>query len=315
MTTIQRLREHTALGWVIVAAGGLILAFVATLSPQNESATGRPAVRLVVSVPAPLEVAVFGLFALAALVVLWLLIPRGLRRRKKDPESFEMVYEMPKVSPWFTVAMLALSAAPLVLMGYLLWRGWSPFEEGNLRVPPAPGISAPAMPPAQGVFAPYASEPWFSGAVTVLALVAGAGCLAVTLWILFGDRMIGSWEGLLARSRSPEPLLEAIDDSLEALRRESDARRAIIRCYRRFEHAVTRRGLPRKPWETPMEFMQKALGRLPLAPDVVKSLIDLFHLARFSDHPLGLRERDLAVDSLVEIRAALEGERANASAI
>jgi hypothetical protein len=312
MTVRRGIRTSPALGWVAVAAAGLILVLVVAQGPPSGPTSGRPAVRLMVSIPAPLEVVILGLFALVALFVLWLLMPRHLRRRKKDPDTIEMVYENPKVSPWVAVALLTLSAAPLVLMGYLLWRGWSPFGERVARLLSAPGLPAPAAPPVQGPFVPEASSPWFSGAVTILALAVGVGCLALALWILFGDRMIGSWEGL--KPRSSEGLLEAIDDSLEALRREADARRAIVRCYRRFEHAVTRRGLPRKPWETPMEFMQKALGRLPLAPDVVGTLIDLFHLARFSDHPLGTRERDLAVDSLVEIRAALEGERENASA-
>ena len=159
---------------------------------------------------------------------------------------------------------------------------------------------------------PETSSPWFSGVVAVLALTVGAGCLALILWILFGDRLIESWEGL--KPRTSEGLLEAIDDSLDALRREADARRAIIRCYRRFEHALIRRGVPRDPWETPTEFMRRALGRLPLPPPVVKNLIDLFHLARFSEHPLGPRERDHAVDALLEIRTALEEERANAAA-
>ena len=64
-----------------------------------------------------------------------------------------------------------------------------------------------------------------------------------------------------------------------------------------------------------MEFMWKALGRLPLPPDIVRTLIHLFHLARFSDHPLGPRERDRAVDALVEIRAALEEKEAHESAV
>jgi Domain of unknown function (DUF4129) len=313
--TLQRLRRNPAIGWMIVAAGGLILALMATQGSSGGEASGRPAVRLMASVPAPLNVAIFGLFALTALFTFWLLIPRGFRRPKKDEESFDLVHEVPKASPWSLVVMLALSAVPLVLMGYVLWRGWSPFVAGTPILVPTPGVSPRPVLPAQGAFVPYATEPWFSGAVTVLALAAGAGCLALIFWILFGDRMIGSWGGLLARPRTSEGLLEAIDDSLEALRREPDARRAIVRCYRLFEHALTRRGLPRDPWETPTEFMWKSLGRLPLPSDIVKTLIHLFHAARFSDHPLGPSERDLAVDSLVEVRAALEGKEADASTI
>jgi hypothetical protein len=149
--------------------------------------------------------------------------------------------------------------------------------------------------------------------VTVVALTVGAACLALAFWILFGDRVIGSWDGLSARSQASEELLEAIDDSLETLRQESDARRAIVRCYYRFEHALRRRGLPRSPWETPTEFMRRVLGCLPLPADIVTTLTNLFHLARFSDHPLGPRERDAAVEALGAIRLALEGAAADAS--
>ncbi len=310
---MKHVRRDQALGWVALAWGGLILALVAAQGPSGGPSGGRPAVRLMVAIPAPLEVVIFGLFTLTALFVLWLLMPRHLRHRKKHPDTIEMVYENPKVSPWFTIGLLVLSAVPFAVMGYLLWQGWSPFEEGTTRVPAAPGLSSLAAPPPQATFVPEASSPWFSGAVTALAIVVGLGCLALTLWILFGDRLIGTWEGL--KPRTSEGLLEAIEESLEGLQQEADARRAIVRCYRRFEHALTRRGLPRNPWETPTEFMRRALGSLPLPPAVVKRLTDLFHLARFSDHPLGPRERDLAVDSLVEIRTALEEERANAAAV
>ncbi len=289
------------------------MALVAAQATPSGPTSGRPAVRLMVNIPPPLEVAMFGLFTLTALLVLWLLVPRALRRRKKDPDTIEMVYENPKVSPWFTVALLVVSAAPLATLGYLLWTGWSPFEEGELHVPIGPGLSVPPVAPAPRPFVPMATEPWFSGAVTLLALAVGVGCLALVLWLLFGDRMVGSWEGL--KPRASEGLLDAIEDSLDALRQEADARQAIIRCYRRFEQALGRRGLPRDPWETPTEFMRRALGRLPLPPPVARDLIDLFHLARFSDHPMGLRERDLAVDALVELRATLEGEGANAAAV
>ena len=44
---------------------------------------------------------------------------------------------------------------------------------------------------------------------------------------------------------APPPLVEAVDESLEDLRAEPDARRAIIRCYARFERAAAAAGLQR----------------------------------------------------------------------
>lgn len=117
--------------------------------------------------------------------------------------------------------------------------------------------------------------------------------------------MIGLWAGPRSQPRLPERLIDAVEESLDALRREPDARRAIIRCYRRFEQALAGFGRPRKPWETPSEFMKEALHQLRLPSEPVGTLTGLFEVSRFSHHPVGQAERDLAVGSLVEIQAAL----------
>jgi tetratricopeptide (TPR) repeat protein len=76
-----------------------------------------------------------------------------------------------------------------------------------------------------------------------------------------------------------------------------------------FERVLAAAALPRRPWQTPVEFMAAVLGRAPLPPDPVRSLTGLFELARFSQHPVGAAERESAWRSLIEIRAALERER------
>ena len=109
---------------------------------------------------------------------------------------------------------------------------------------------------------------------------------ASPLWVAFGDRLARRDE----RRRGPGralPLAAAVEDSLEDLRAEPDPRRAIIRCYARFERAAADSGVERKPWLTPMEFMREALRRLPLPRAAVPTLTGLFELARFSHHALG----------------------------
>ena len=115
----------------------------------------------------------------------------------------------------------------------------------------------------------------------------------------------------MTRARAASPLEAAVDDSVEDLRAEPDARRAIVRCYARFERAAAASGVERKPWSTPMEFMREALRRLPLPRTAVPTLTGLFELARFSHHPLGPSERDRALAALDEIRTAMRatGER------
>jgi hypothetical protein len=72
--------------------------------------------------------------------------------------------------------------------------------------------------------------------------------------------------------------------------------------------------LPRPPWQTPVEFMRAVLAKSPLPPAPIRSLTGLFELARFSQHPVGIVERESAWRSLTEIRAALDRERQTSDA-
>jgi Domain of unknown function (DUF4129) len=153
-----------------------------------------------------------------------------------------------------------------------------------------------------------AGSPVFAGAVVALVLMAGLGALGVVLWMYLGGRMAEWWVGPSAQARAGEGLAEAVEESLESLRREPDPRRAIILCYRRLEQALAGSGLARAPWKTPTEFLRETLRRVALPSDAVTILTRLFEVSRFSHHPVGPAERDTAVGSLVEIKAALKRE-------
>jgi uncharacterized protein DUF4129 len=138
-----------------------------------------------------------------------------------------------------------------------------------------------------------------------LALAAGLGALGLALWVALADRPVREEEEP-AGTIPAGPLEAAVDESLEDLRAESDPRRAIVRCYARFERAAADSGHARRPWLTPSEFMREVLTRRSLPRAAVPTLTGLFELARFSHHALGPRERDRAVDALHEIRRAME---------
>ena len=308
-------RERSAVGLSALTAFGLLLALVAGMGPHEESAAGPPAVRLMIGLPDWLKTTIVGLFALAALLLLVVLFPTGLRRRrKKGDDEFEMVYEGPKVSPWVLFALLAIALIPLGVAGYLLWVGWPAAEPGgglasHLGLPPGA-----VRQPLPGSAVPAAQKPLFSGAVALLGLVAGLGGVGLLLWLLLGDRFLGVWEALSSHGRAAPQLIEVVEESLQSLRQDADARRAIIRCYRRFEQVLAGLGSPRAPWETPAEFMRKALRRQSAPGKAVRDLTELFEVSRFSHHPVGTGERDTAVSSLIEIKAALEREVSDAPA-
>jgi len=186
--------------------------------------------------------------------------------------------------------------------GVLLWLALS-----DVSVVPGPGGMTMDDPRAYG---PSPEEPPLvpaspltTGLIGALALLGGLGSLGFALWLCFAGRLLpepGAAKGQPAR------LAQAVEDSLDDLRREPDARAAILRIYRHFERALAGAAVPRRPWQTPTEFMRAALSRLPLPASPVRRLTGLFEIARFSRHPVGEAERDSAWRSLTEIRATLD---------
>lgn len=304
-------------GWATAGAlAGLILAVAGLVGPRS-GIGGRP-MRALLHLPDPVLAFLAASAALAVVVLLALLVPRGIRRRRKGDEEFELVYEQPKVSPWALAGLWVLLVLPVAVGAYLFWSG-APWLEhalsetaGRLAPPWSSSGASPGLPPA-AAGSPAAAVPFFTGAVTILALCAALALAGVSLWILFGDRLAWWWAGPLAEAR-PGPLAEAVEESLDDLEREPDARRAIILCYRRFELALAGIQAGRAPWQTPMEFMRQALGRLPLPPGPVWQLTSLFEIARFSEQPVRPADRDAACRCLTEIREALGRSRADAAA-
>lgn len=301
-------------GWALFAGCGAIAAVMGLTGSAGRALEGGPAARLMAHMPDPLVALALGAGSLTALAILWLLLPRGIRRRKKDEEEYEIYVEPVKVPAWILIVVWAVLLSPFAGVGYLIWRGWTPFGPDGTALSPARALSPLSGRP----FSPYGgpaavvSPAFWNVGLTALALCAAFGSLVFVAWILFGDRLARWWAGPLPGRRS-EMLAEAVSDSLDDLAREPDARIAIIKCYRRFEQMLARSRVPRAPWQTPMEFMRAALGRLALPPQAVQRLTGLFEIARFSNEPLGPSEHAAACESLAEIHLTLGREKADVS--
>jgi len=107
------------------------------------------------------------------------------------------------------------------------------------------------------------------------------------------------------RPEDPDVLVVALDQSLDDLRTDPDVRRAIIAAYARMEAALGVAGVPRRPSEAPLEYVERALLTLHASADAVRRLTDLFEWARFSHHEPEPSMRDEAVDALVAVRDEL----------
>jgi hypothetical protein len=137
--------------------------------------------------------------------------------------------------------------------------------------------------------------------------------LGLSVWLCFGDRLAARGNGQVPDDPA-RSWRDAAVEGLEELRREPDARRAIVKCYRRFEQVLATARTPRAPWQTPTEFMRTVLARLAVPHEAVRMLTGLFELSRFSERRLGTTERNIACDCLEEIRTALERGEPDATA-
>jgi hypothetical protein len=102
-----------------------------------------------------------------------------------------------------------------------------------------------------------------------------------------------------------EVLAAALDETLDDLRAEADARRAIIRAYARMESVLDSCGLPRRESEAPLEYLARVLLELDVSPEPVETLTDLFERAKFSNHDLDARLKERAIEALELVRADL----------
>ena len=285
--------------WALLAAS-LVVGLAALLRMAGPS-RGPDDLTGVIRLPAPVTQAIVMLFALAGVVFL-----ADLVRRMRLPRRGAGVDEPEAPTPsWLRTVKQILSLVNLVVIAYLLLHGAIPLADLGRGLG-----SAIATPPQDTPAGAPSLVTWTFG---VLGVVAGLAALALALSVAFADRLARWWKAPVSDEELP-PLEAAVEESLDDLRAEPDARRAIIRCYARFERAAADSGLARKPWLTPMEFMRETLGRLPGSRGAVPTLTGLFELARFSRRALDLEDRDRALGALDEIKSAIDERRADAVA-
>ena len=136
--------------------------------------------------------------------------------------------------------------------------------------------------------------------VTLVLLAAGVG------WYLWQR---AHRDVLPARSSGlsvADDVAGSIDDAIDDLETEPDARRAVIAAYARMERAFGRHGLSRLASETPTEYLRRILLGLTTKVDAVRRLTGLFEQARFSDHAIDASMKQDAIESLRTIRDDLQ---------
>src|SRR2546428_12642386 len=228
-------RVSVSPGAAIVAGGGLLLTLTALLGAPR-GGTDRPSVPLRVEVPDILLLAGATAFALAAVIVIGIGLTPNRRRPELDEELFERYRRFLALPWWLQVLLRLLPILPLIALIAAFWFAWPNLEESffawGRRLFTAPDASETPISET-----PVVSLPWLGSLLGLLALGVGLASLAAALLLLFAERL-GAWGSRRRRTWADEPLLEAVDESLDDLASEPDARVAIIKCYRRFERVA-----------------------------------------------------------------------------
>ena len=153
---------------------------------------------------------------------------------------------------------------------------------------------------------PYEPEFAWEASIATAALIV----LALGAW-WYSTRARRRARGELDREdRLATDLAAAMDESLDDLRAEPDPRRAVIAAYARLERVLAAHRLPRRPAEAPLEYLGRMLDDLSVTPEAARRLTDLFEMAKFSQHAVGMEMKEEAISALERVRDDLLAARA-----
>lgn len=107
-------------------------------------------------------------------------------------------------------------------------------------------------------------------------------------------------------SETEEHISSTADRALTELHEGEDIRDVIIRNYQKMLIILEKEGIKQEISFTPRELEKIALSRLPLAEGTIDEMTRLFEEAKYSDHPLGDKERKRAIDNFKQIKDELE---------
>jgi hypothetical protein len=146
-----------------------------------------------------------------------------------------------------------------------------------------------------------------------VAIIAGLICLGLGFGWYSARRRLRSATRLpfaLADGAFAADVAGTIDEAIDDLEAEPDARRAVIAAYARMESVLGRNGLRREPSETPLEYLRRVLLGVTARGDAVQSLTQLFEEARFSRHEIDAVMKRDAIGALRAIRDDLQSAAA-----
>jgi hypothetical protein len=289
----------------LLAASVVLLVFLVALGSSRSLARVRGPGHVLDARPIVGDLAVvFFLLALVVLVAIGFMLRGGRWRRRRDDEP-EQVFEREPMPWWLKPVLLLIALLPVGgIVAVIVFAGHGSGRQIQ-TIAPRPGVTVPQRPAEPGAGATdHASAPlvhWWFWAALAGVVLAIAGVVA----ILRRTRR-GADEG--ARAVAASDLRAAIEESLDELEREPDPRRAVIRAYLGMERALAGRGLGRRPFEAPREYLVRVLDTIRVSRTPGERLTALFQRARFSQHPIDRGMKREAITALATVRDELGGE-------
>lgn len=136
-----------------------------------------------------------------------------------------------------------------------------------------------------------------------LSLLIASLLTAIFLtWLFWPARRQPRRRRSIVLERTGQPMVEAVEESMDVLRAIVEPRQAIIAAYSSMEASLTRAGVPRRVSDTPFEFLSRALAAVLGISSDANRLTYLFEFAKFSRHDVDESMRSDALDALQNIR-------------
>jgi Domain of unknown function (DUF4129) len=269
---------------VYAALGLVVLLGIVALASRGHTPTGGGGAQTRAPVQILFDVA-FTLFFVGGIAMIVVL---AFIRAKTGPAQRQVSFR--------SIFVIALGAACLSLAA--VFRAHFADQGRNVG-----GAAANARNiPGAGDAVERAKEPQFQWpfAIGTIALLVAA--LAVVIIRERRRRVADARERAVA-----ERLADELDETLDDLRAEPDARRAVIAAYARMERALALHGLPRDEAEAPHEYLARVLRELRASERSISDLTDLFAEAKFSVHSIDEHMKERAISALEALRDDLRG--------
>ena len=281
-------RRDRTLKLALAAVALLVLLVVvsfATRSGFGHAASSRPT-------PAYVSWAMSVFLVIFVLMIPVAIYAYGVQGREFRAQKERRPYHVRVIRNLAFVLLLAIIGLARIYWHGKFHIGWS---SPPVKHPPGAGQVVGGH---QNTYRPTFQWPVLYATILLAVLVAG--------WFWWARRNALPPLPLDAEPTVAEDVAATIADAIDDLEAEPDARAAVIAAYARMERTFDRRGLERRPSETPVEYLRRILVGLGSRAEPVARLTGLFEQAKFSDHVIDGSMKHDAIDALRAIRADLQ---------